>query len=186
MEAVEILVPLLNANEPEAKLVGIHVKDGQLVNKGDILFSLETTKATSDVEAPESGFIHLPPSIDDNVSVGDLLGWISGKKEDVVEKIKKNIKQTNIGGLRITNPARSLAAQLGLDLEKLPTDQLVTEAMIRDIVKENQIILPDTVLIDSERSILVYGAGGHAKSVMEMIKSIGNYDIIGIIDDHIP
>jgi len=186
MEAVEILVPLLNANEPEAKLVGVHVKDGQLVNQGDILFSLETTKATSDVEAPVSGFIHLPASIDDNVSVGDLLGWISDKKEDVLKKIQNNIKKTNIGALRITEPARSLAAQLGVDLEKLPTDRLVTEAMIRDIVKENQIILPDTLSIDPERSVVIYGAGGHAKSVMEMLKSIGNYEIIGIVDDHIP
>ena len=188
MEAVEILVPLLNANEPEAKLAGIYVKDGQFVKQGEILFSLETTKATSDVEAPVSGFIHFPPMRDyEFVSVGDLLGWISEKeKDDVVGKIKKNIKQINSDVLRITQPARSLAAQLGIDLKKLPTDNLVTEAMIRDIAKVTQIMLPETLSIDSERSVAIYGAGGHAKSVIEMLKSIGNYEIIGIIDDHIP
>jgi len=185
MEAVEILVPLLNANEPEGKLVGIHVKDGQLVKQGDILFSLETTKATSDVEAPISGFIHLA-IVDENVAVGDLLGWISEKEEDVFEKIQERITHTNIDGLRITQPARHLAVQSGVDLKKLPTDHLITEAMIREIVKETQVLLPDMFSIHSERSILIYGAGGHAKSVMEMLKSLGNFEIIGIVDDHIP
>ena len=186
MEAIKILVPLLNANEPEAKLVGTYVKDGQLVNQGDILFSVETTKATSDIEAPASGFIHLSSIHGDIVSVGDLLAWISGKKEDVFDGKQEESYKNNLEALRITKPARLLAAQLGVDLNKLPTDHLITESLIRDFSKESQIFLPDSILIDPERSILVYGAGGHAKSVMEMLKSIDNYEIVGIIDDNIP
>jgi biotin carboxyl carrier protein len=37
----EILVPLLNANEPEARLAAVHVKDGQAVEKGALLFTVE-------------------------------------------------------------------------------------------------------------------------------------------------
>ena len=40
MILAEILVPLLNANEPEARLVHIHVSDGQAVEKGTLLFTL--------------------------------------------------------------------------------------------------------------------------------------------------
>jgi sugar O-acyltransferase (sialic acid O-acetyltransferase NeuD family) len=186
MPVIEILVPLLNANEPEAKLVGIHVKNGQAVNKGDIIFSLETTKATADVEAPESGFIHLPENPVDLVSVGDLLGWITEKEGEVIEKKQTTIKQENHELLRITHPARNLAAQLGVDLSKLPTDNLVTESAIRNFVKNSRDALPDSLMVDPERSILVFGGGGHAKSVMEMVRSIGGYDIVGIVDDNIP
>jgi len=186
MEPVEILVPLLNANEPEAKLISIHVKDGQFVNQGDVLFSLETTKATSDLEAPVSGFFHLPPGIDNNVSVGDLLGWISDKEKAEFVSMQIKNKSTKIGALRITEPARRLAVQMGIDFEKLPTDHLITEAMIHSMLKESQITLPGTLSIKPESSILIYGAGGHAKSVMELVFSIGDYEIIGIIDDYIP
>ena len=187
MEPVEILVPLLNANEPEARLVGIHAEDGQLVKQGDILFSLETTKATSDVEAPVSGFMHLSlEHVNNIVSVGDLLGWISDKKDDIFEKKLEFRKLANSDSLRITQPARNLATQLGVDLEKLPTDHLITEAKIRDFINETQFTLPELLSIDSERAVVIYGGGGHAKSVMEMLKSMGNYEIIGIIDDHIP
>lgn len=34
--------------------------------------------------------------------------------------------------------------------------------------------------------ILVYGGGGHAKSVIDMIRAVGGYLIAGIIDDHLP
>ncbi|MFH2039183.1 MAG: NeuD/PglB/VioB family sugar acetyltransferase [Chloroflexota bacterium] len=186
MEAIQILVPLLNANEPEAKLVRTYVKDGQLVNQGDILFSLETTKATSDIEAPVSGFIHLSSIQDDIVTVGDLLAWISGKKDDIFDIKQVESVKNSMESLRITQPARSLAAQLGIDLKKLPTDQLITESMIRDFTKEASIFLPDSLSINPERSILIYGGGGHAKSVMEMLKSIKDYEIVGIIDDNIP
>jgi UDP-perosamine 4-acetyltransferase len=38
----------------------------------------------------------------------------------------------------------------------------------------------------SATHILIYGAGGHAKAVMEMVKAIGSFQIAGIIDDNVP
>lgn len=186
MPVTEVLVPLLNANEPEAKLIGIHIKNGQVVTKGDILFSLETTKATAEVEAPESGFIYMPDKLMDLVSVGELLAWISDKEGEVFEQKPDYGRQIINDFLRITDPARKLAAQMEIDLGKLPTDRLVTESTIRDFVKLKKKILPGSLVIDPERSIIVFGGGGHAKSVMEMVRSIGGFDIIGIVDDKIP
>jgi sugar O-acyltransferase (sialic acid O-acetyltransferase NeuD family) len=34
--------------------------------------------------------------------------------------------------------------------------------------------------------ILVYGGGGHAKSVIDMIRAVGGYLIAGIVDDNLP
>jgi sugar O-acyltransferase (sialic acid O-acetyltransferase NeuD family) len=186
MVVADVLVPLLNANEPEARLVGIHVEDGQPVKQGDILFSLETTKATADIESPASGFVRLRAIREDIVTVGEILAVITETKDDVIDKISENRKQSNIAALRITQPARSLASQLGVELDSLPTDRLVTESMIRERAKELREKLPESLVIEPEKSILIYGGGGHAKSVMDMVKSIGVYDIVGIIDDNIP
>ena len=57
MPTIPVLVPLLNANEPEARLVQVHNQDGAPVQKGDLLFTIETTKAAADVEAPGAGYL---------------------------------------------------------------------------------------------------------------------------------
>lgn len=186
MDSVSVLVPLLNANEPEARLVGIHIKDGQLVKQGDVLFSLETTKATADVEAPTSGYVRLLTIQDNIYGVGDLLAVITENKEQLGIK-RPRISNLEINHtLRITQPARSLAEQLGLNLDSLPKNQLITESIIRNMKKDDLTELPESIKINPERSILIYGGGGHAKTVMEMVKLIRELDIIGIIDDNIP
>ncbi|MCX6036178.1 MAG: lipoyl domain-containing protein, partial [Chloroflexi bacterium] len=81
----EILVPLLNANEPEARLVNIHVKDGQPVKKGALLFTIETTKAASDIESPENGFVRLMAKEGDTLAVGDRLAVITETVSEPVE-----------------------------------------------------------------------------------------------------
>ena len=85
MIKAEILVPLLNANEPEARLVGIHVKDGQRVEKGTLLFTLETTKAAADVESTERGFVRLIAQEGDTLSVGDRLAFITESPDESID-----------------------------------------------------------------------------------------------------
>jgi len=219
----EILVPLLNANEPEARLVDIHVKDGQAVEKGSPLFTLETTKAAAEVEAPESGFIRILAREGDILAVGDRLAVITETADEPVEIVGRGDVHRRPGAgtpfvppwpgrqdrrtpaarrcetaspaptelppsgtMRITKPARELAERLGIDLAALPSDRLVTEAVIREVA--GRVNLPAPVLegVDPEKSILIYGGGGHAKSVMEMVLAMGSYQIAGVVDDGIP
>ena len=196
----EVLVPLLNANEPEARLVGIHVKDGQTVEKGSALFTLETTKAAAEVEAPESGFIRILAREGDILAVGDQLAVITETADEPVEIVGRGDVHRRPGAgtspaptelppsgtMRITKPARELAERLGIDLATLPFDRLVTESVIREVA--GRVNLPAPVLegIDPGKSILIYGGGGHAKSVMEMVLAMGGYQIAGIVDDGIP
>jgi sugar O-acyltransferase (sialic acid O-acetyltransferase NeuD family) len=67
-----------------------------------------------------------------------------------------------------------------VDLTKLPTDRLVTE----DLVWQFTVDRPAIPLPASDKPfILIYGAGGHAKSVMEMVLQNGVHAIAGIVDD---
>ncbi len=186
----EILVPLLNANEPEARLVGIHIKDGQKVEKGTLLFTLETTKAAAEVESIDGGFVRVLAKEGDILSVGDRLAVITESFDDSIESVavKSWVPSTSGVGpteLRITNPARDLAAKLGVDLSTLPHDQLITKAVVRQY-SSNLIALVDPATKFTKDQILVFGAGGHAKAVMEMIMAIGKYQLAGIVDDNVP
>lgn len=187
MSQTPVSVPLLNANEPEARLVGIHAKDGQSVKAGDLLFTVETTKAASDVESPVDGYFRLVAEEDATLQVGDLLAIIT---ETVEEELDSRLTQrrdstagaapsAESGGLRITRPARELAERLGIDFERLPKDTLITETIVQQVAGLGAVQLPTF----GEKHLLIYGGGGHAKAVMEMALTMGQFEMAGIVDD---
>jgi sugar O-acyltransferase (sialic acid O-acetyltransferase NeuD family) len=181
----EILVPLLNANEPEARVVGIHVKDAQSVDKGLLLFTIETTKTSNEIDAPEGGFIRLLVHTGDLVSVGERLAVITGKADEPVNL--PPIKPPSISAknsLRITKPAKALAESLGVDLSIIPPGGLVTEAVIRQAAREEEEEIAAFPTSDKPY-LLLYGAGGHAKSIMEIVLQNRDYTLVGIVDDNI-
>ncbi|GAB4490471.1 MAG: NeuD/PglB/VioB family sugar acetyltransferase [Anaerolineales bacterium] len=201
MPQIPVLVPLLNANEPEARLVEIHVKDGQPVQKGDLLFTIETTKAASDVESPESGFARLIASEGDTLSVGAVLAYITETADESVSRHQLPASSNQYPGssnqasvkshqsdLRMTKQARALAESLGLDLSSLPTGRLITESFIRQITQSQNPSIAQSHNLAITKSpsaqILLYGAGGHAKAVLEMIQAIGAFGVAGIVDDN--
>jgi pyruvate/2-oxoglutarate dehydrogenase complex dihydrolipoamide acyltransferase (E2) component len=67
--AIEILMPALSPTMEEGVLAKWHVKTGDTVQSGDVLFEIETDKASMEVE-----------SIDEGV-MGEIL--VSGGTEDV-------------------------------------------------------------------------------------------------------
>jgi len=86
-------------------------------------------------------------------------------------------------GLRITQPALALVRQLGLDLSRLPSDRLVTENMVRALLSK-----PASELDIGEMNtgaIIVYGGGGHGKALIDLLRALHTYRIVGIIDDGI-
>lgn len=190
MTATPVLVPLLNANEPEARLIQIHVDDGQYVEAGAVLFTMETTKAAADVESPASGFVRLLAREGETFAVGDRLAVLTETADEPLESpaaspsvSPSDSPSAASSALRITNPARALAAQLGVDLSRLPTDKLITEAIVRQYAGTAP--TPGASATPASAEILIYGGGGHAKTVMEMVQAIGAFRIAGIIDDGI-
>lgn len=186
----EILVPLLNANEPEARLAAVHVKDGQAVEKGALLFTIETTKAASDIESPQAGFVRLLAKEGDTLAVSDRLAVITETADEPVGIGEGNLASRPGAGaspaladIRITKPARTLAEALGVKLESLPADRLVTEEVVRQAAGAAlEISLPAS----DKPYLLVFGGGGHAKAIMDMLRQIGGYAIAGIVDDKLP
>ncbi|OGO28121.1 MAG: hypothetical protein A2Z16_00155 [Chloroflexi bacterium RBG_16_54_18] len=190
-----IVVPFLNPNEPEALIVQLNVQNGQHLKTGEIICTLETTKSTADLEAPQAGYLlGLNNQAGQTVHSGEILCYVSedpGWQPPAAEQ-ERYPGGTPVpevpsqpAGLRITQPALSLAEQLGLDLNNLPLDRLVTENLVRSLA-ENQLHpgVKDIPEIDIDpTAIIVYGAGGHGKSIIEMIRVLDRYHITGVIDD---
>jgi sugar O-acyltransferase (sialic acid O-acetyltransferase NeuD family) len=180
--------PLINPNEPEAMLAAVHVQAGQPVKRGDVLCTLETTKSTADLLAEVDGYVAgLQHATGDSVSAGEVFCYLAEEPDWIPPEPDQASPQSEITmppGLRITQPALSLAKEKGLDLGKLPVGPLVTESMLRPLVEHaNQPgYLPPQGPFDPT-AILVYGGGGHGKSLVDLLRALGSYRIAGIVDD---
>lgn len=180
-------VPLLNPNEPESKVVDLAVHEGQYVSKDSVLCTLETTKSTADVVAESDGYIiALQVSESDFIQAGSLLCYLASSQEwqpDISESdSKEEIENSIPSGLRITQPAMKFANAEDLDLAQLPIGPLVTENMVKDYLKQAaKTAAPKMDLNPHE--VIVYGGGGHGKSVIDTIRSQAVYRIHGVVDD---
>jgi len=190
LETKPVLIPLLNPNEPDAVLVGIHVTIGQWVEPGDLLCTLETTKSAADLEAESSGYVTgLQAQPGQSLHAGQIFCYLSDSPPEAGSASSDPAAQADAAlppGLRITQPALLLAQDLGIRLADLPLGPLITESTLRQI---RQSALGDLNLLEpppasfDPTAILVYGGGGHGKSLIDLLQKTGVYRIVGVIDD---
>ena len=196
-EPRSVLIPQLNPNEIEVRLASLPIRNGMKVNPGDILAIVETTKSTSELAAETSGYVvDLAFDEGDTAHSGDLLCYLGETEVDRPAREKRESSpQVQAGlippGLRITRPALALALENALDLAALPQGPLITEAQVKarlPHVMENQatLSLPALDFNQSPPPLVVYGGGGHGKSVIELVQRLGSYRVIGVIDDGLP
>jgi len=193
--AVPVLIPLLNPNEPEARLVSLKVQNSQLVAVGEVLCTLETTKSAIDLITDSEGYIRgLRFSKGQLVPAGEILCYIADSPEWSAPDIPASSFSTDgsqagpaatseiPAGLRISQPALALAQQANLDLNSLPIGPLITEKMVQAMVESNQRQLISQSPFDPT-AMIIYGGGGHGKALIELIRASSTYRIHGIIDD---
>ncbi len=186
--AIAVQFPLINPNEPEAMLAAVHVQTGQQVRRGEVLCTLETTKSAADLLAEADGYIAgLQYATGDSVRAGEVFCYLAeepGWTPPESEPASSNGEKAPPPGLRITQPALALAREKGLDLGQLPVGPLITESMLRPLVEQaaGPAYAPPQGPFDPT-AILVYGGGGHGKSLVDLLRALGSYNIVGIVDD---
>ena len=77
--SIPITVPRLGWSMDEGTFLGWLKKDGERVETGEPLFTLENEKAAQDIESPDSGILRIPadaPQAGTVVEVGAVLGYL--------------------------------------------------------------------------------------------------------------
>ena len=189
-----VTIPLLNPNEPEAFLAALNVQPGQHVATGDPLCTLETTKSTAELQAERDGYVvGLQFQTGDTVHAGQTLCHLADTPDWAPPEIESPIQpavtagQAIPEGLRITQPALALARQNQVNLSQLPADQLITETMLRTYLGTKSTAQPDFSLPSTSlftNALIIYGAGGHAKALIDVLRAMGGYRIVGVLDDN--
>ena len=145
MALIDIKVPNIG-DFKDVEIIEILVKNGQEINKGDSIITLESDKSSVEVPSDHSGKIsNINVKVGDKVSEGDLILKIElSKKEDVkidnkeinntkkihetIEKslekkeVKTNIQNINkTDKLALASPrVRKFARELGADINIIP------------------------------------------------------------------
>ena len=77
-------MPRVDMDMTEGKIAFWYVKNGDAVTKGQVIFEIETDKATMEVDSPVAGTIDgIQGTIGESILVGTNLGWILAEGESL-------------------------------------------------------------------------------------------------------
>ncbi|KQI70527.1 pyruvate dehydrogenase [Loktanella sp. 5RATIMAR09] len=86
---LDVIMPALGMAQETGQIVAWHKQPGDPVSKGDVLFEVETDKATMEVEAAGDGFLtDVVAGEGDDVPVGDVIAKISDSAESAAPSPK--------------------------------------------------------------------------------------------------
>ncbi len=91
--AKEVRLPQLGQTMEEGTIVNCLIKAGDEVKKGDVIFEIETDKATLEMESPADGFVkHILVEVDQTLAVGESLLVLGDKDEEVPQSFIDSLK----------------------------------------------------------------------------------------------
>jgi 2-oxoglutarate dehydrogenase E2 component (dihydrolipoamide succinyltransferase) len=132
---IEIKVPTVGESISEVTLLKWLKKDGEYVDRDEVIAELESEKATFEVNAEQSGVLKLGPVKEgDSIKIGDLLASIDDKaskpteKAIVEEKSKTPVKEIKKEDEPIKKEATDSAIPVSADIKASP----VASAIIAD------------------------------------------------------
>lgn len=143
---VEITVPRLGWSMEEAIFSSWLKSPGEAVRAGEMLFAIESDKATQEVESFDAGLLHIPangPQPGDTVVVGQLIGYLLAEGEGPPGKesgVRRQASESEVPcqpASALTTPdacpltpsdttpvstprARRVAGELGIDWSRVP------------------------------------------------------------------
>jgi len=101
--AKEIRLPQLGQTMEEGTIVDCRVKVGDKVAKGEVIFEIETDKATLEMESPVEGFVkYIVAEIDQTYPVGAPLMVLGAEGEDIPQSFVDSLEG---GGVAAPAPA---------------------------------------------------------------------------------
>jgi pyruvate dehydrogenase E2 component (dihydrolipoamide acetyltransferase) len=91
--AKEVRLPQLGQTMEEGTIVNCLIKVGDEVKKGDVIFEIETDKATLEMESPADGFVkHILVEVDETLAVGAPMLVFGEEDEEVPQSFVDSLK----------------------------------------------------------------------------------------------
>ena len=138
----DLVIPTLNVNDTKVTISDIQKEQLEYIEKGEMLYSTETSKATEDYLVDFSGFVVLYVDDLDEVEVGKSAGVIFELKEDaeaclaVVNAEKEKAKK--LASVNASKKAIAYAEQIGFDITLIKKDGIIKTEDIDNYIAEHK------------------------------------------------
>lgn len=190
MQYKEVNMPSLDANENEAVVTAVYIKDGEYVSEGDLLFSIENSKATGDIVAESEGYIKLLVEEYGKKKTGEPIALIFESLDDCNNHDTLQGKEENVK-VNATKKAIELAKTLEIELEMVSEwagGCLVKEKHVKEyasIASSAQNKKMTSKFILKRERIVIIGAGKGAEVVIDILLDDPDKVIVGLVDDNV-
>lgn len=135
-----VKVPQLGTNDQVAILVEWHISEEEKVSVGDILCTLETSKAIFDVEAEVAGHVLCLVEFMSEIGnsrplalIGSNLDALRAEKDRYMAEVKaaSGVPGEAVGAIRATQKAKNLARELDVDLAEIDATGIIREEDVK-------------------------------------------------------
>ncbi len=183
---VQVVMPKIGLTMREGKIVEWKKKEGEWVEKGEILFVFETEKVTYEVEALQSGFLaKIEVQVDESAPIGTVVGVLVETKGEGVEvaaaekpetksdEVEQTleVKPSRADRIRATPMARKIARERGLDLKELSGSGIGGRIRRGDVEAASRHPSPEERPAPGESGKLVKSAGMRRIIAQKMLAS---------------
>lgn len=127
MNYKDLIIHKLDVNDDKVTIEEIRFKNLDYVNEGEILYSVETSKATEDYEVDFSGYVVLFVEEGGEINVGESAGIIFKDREDAVAK-EKELHEKEMNPIKTINASKkaiAYAESIGFDLNLINKDGII-------------------------------------------------------------
>ena len=180
-----VVAPLVSPNEPEAQVVEVAARPYAPIARGDLVCVVETSKASVEVVSEHDGFTGpVDVRVGQRLTAGETICEVFAAMPE--RRTDQGAGGARPPGLKLTRNAERLALEAGLDLSLLPTGRFVTERDVEAAIASTRAPVDlDEALAASigEHSVVVFGAGGHARSLIDLVRSSTELDPVCVADD---
>lgn len=177
-----------NPSDQEYTVTEVFFETGTKVQKGDIIMSLESSKADMDVEAEDSGYFYTNRIKGDTVSVGEVLYTLNDSIIDDFKTQTESISLMKNSEVIISRKAQKLIDSYNIqitDIGKLA----ITEADVLEFIKQNkksaQFSERDMDGFKKDETIVILGGKGGGKMISDALHNNPIFDTVLILDDNL-
>ena len=129
MEFKDLIIPTINVNDTKVTISDIRKENLEYIEEGEVLYSVETSKATEEYKADFAGYVVLFVEDMDEVEVGKSAGMIFKSLDDAKEKLAEveetKAKAKKLASVNASKKAIAYAEEKGVDITLIKKDGII-------------------------------------------------------------
>ena len=141
-EFKDLIIPQVNVNDTKVTISDIQKENLEYIEEDEMLYCVETSKATEDYYPEYSGYVVLFVEDLDEVEVGKSAGMIFKNLEDAKAKLAEfeaeKAKAQKLASVNASKKAIAYAEEKGVDITLIKKDGIIKTQDIDEWIAKNK------------------------------------------------